>query len=42
VSSVMSQMEIVDFSLSEPDLASIVRQIYNGALNETAEARVQP
>jgi hypothetical protein len=30
----MSQLEIVDFSIAEPDLASIVRQIYNGALNE--------
>jgi viologen exporter family transport system ATP-binding protein len=34
--SVMSQMEVVDFSLSEPDLASIIRQIYNGALDEVA------
>ena len=28
----MDQVEVVDFSLSEPDLASIVKQIYNGAL----------
>jgi viologen exporter family transport system ATP-binding protein len=28
----MNQIEIRDFSLSEPDLASIVKQIYNGAL----------
>ena len=42
VSNVMSQMEIVDFSLAEPDLASIVRQIYNGALNEVSEARIKP
>lgn len=33
-SSLMSQLEIQDFSLSEPDLSSIVKQIYNGALNE--------
>lgn len=30
--SLMGQVEVVDFSLSEPDLASIVRQIYGGAL----------
>ena len=30
---VMRQVEIVDFSLAEPDLASVVKQIYNGALN---------
>jgi ABC-2 type transport system ATP-binding protein len=30
--SVMDQVEVVDFSISEPDLASIVRQIYAGAL----------
>ena len=36
-SSLMGQLEIVDFSLSEPDLASIVRQIYNGALNEVEQ-----
>jgi len=28
----MNQIEVRDFSLSEPDLASIVKQIYNGAL----------
>jgi ABC-2 type transport system ATP-binding protein len=32
-SSVMEQIEVCDFSLSEPDLASIVKQIYNGALD---------
>lgn len=32
----MKQIEVCDFSLSEPDLASIVKQIYNGAL-ETNE-----
>jgi ABC-2 type transport system ATP-binding protein len=35
-SSIMSQVEVADFSLSEPDLASIIRQIYNGALEEVA------
>lgn len=33
-SSLMSQVEINDFSLSEPDLSSVVKQIYNGALQE--------
>lgn len=32
--SVMSQIDVRDFSLAEPDLASIVKQIYNGALQE--------
>lgn len=31
-SSVMNQIEVSDFSLSEPDLGDIVKQIYNGAL----------
>ena len=30
----MNQLEVLDFSLSEPDLASIIKQIYNGALHE--------
>jgi ABC-2 type transport system ATP-binding protein len=30
----MNQLEVKDFSLSEPDLASIIKQIYNGALSE--------
>lgn len=30
----MNQIEVRDFSLSEPDLASIIKQIYNGALAE--------
>ncbi len=30
----MNQVEVRDFSLSEPDLASIVKQIYNGALEQ--------
>jgi ABC-2 type transport system ATP-binding protein len=36
-SMVMNQIEVRDFSLSEPELSDIVRQIYNGALQ--AEAR---
>jgi ABC-2 type transport system ATP-binding protein len=36
--SLMSQIEVRDFSLSEPDLASIVKQIYNGALTEAQAA----
>ena len=34
----MDQLEVVDFSLAEPDLASVVKQIYGGALRETAAA----
>ena len=30
---VMNQIEVSDFSLSEPDLGDIVKQIYNGALD---------
>lgn len=30
---VMEQVDVADFSLTEPDLASIIKQIYNGALN---------
>jgi len=37
-SGVMNQIEVVDFSLAEPDLASIVRQIYQGGLR-VAEGR---
>jgi ABC-2 type transport system ATP-binding protein len=33
---VMNQVEVRDFSLSEPELADIVRQIYNGALEREA------
>jgi ABC-2 type transport system ATP-binding protein len=36
-SSVMNQIEVSDFSLSEPDLAGIVKQIYNGALERQAQ-----
>jgi ABC-2 type transport system ATP-binding protein len=35
-SAVMNQIEVTDFSLSEPDLGNIVRQIYNGALEREA------
>jgi ABC-2 type transport system ATP-binding protein len=34
----MNQIEVKDFSLSEPDLASIIKQIYNGALREDQAA----
>jgi ABC-2 type transport system ATP-binding protein len=34
----MNQLEVRDFSLSEPDLASIIKQIYNGALSEEQAA----
>ena len=30
---VMNQIEVLDFSLAEPDLSMIVKQIYRGALN---------
>ena len=30
----MNQLEVADFSLAEPDLTSIVKQIYGGALRE--------
>ena len=35
----MNQIEVVDFSLAEPDLSSIVKQIYNGALSGTGLPR---
>ncbi len=31
---IMSQIEVKDFSLAEPDLASIIKQIYGGALKQ--------
>jgi len=37
-SAVMNQLEVVDFSLAEPDLASVVKQIYGGALRQGAPA----
>ncbi len=32
--SLMNQLEVKDFSLSEPDLPAIIKQIYNGALRQ--------
>ena len=34
----MNQVEVLDFSLAEPDLSSIIKQIYAGALREKAPA----
>jgi len=34
----MTQLDVVDFSLAEPDLAHVVKQIYQGALGQEAEA----
>ena len=34
--SLMRQIEVADFSLAEPDLASVVQQIYSGALRGAA------
>ncbi len=31
---IMNQVEVLDFSLSEPGLSSIIKQIYNGALRD--------
>ena len=39
---IMDQIEVVDFSLAEPDLASIVKQIYNGALQDEAAQESVP
>ena len=36
--SLMNQIEVRDFSLSEPDLSSIIKQIYSGALDEEIAA----
>jgi ABC-2 type transport system ATP-binding protein len=36
---VMSQVDVRDFSLSEPGLAMIIKQIYQGALNKPEEDR---
>ena len=30
----MNQIEVLDFSLAEPDLSMIVKQIYRGALKK--------
>ena len=37
---IMNQIEVKDFSLAEPDLASIIKQIYSGALK--AEVKEAP
>jgi viologen exporter family transport system ATP-binding protein len=37
-SAVMNQLEVVDFSLAEPDLGSVVKQIYGGALGQPTAA----
>ena len=34
--SVMSQIEVIDLTLKEPDLSMVVKQIYQGGLKETA------
>ncbi len=34
--SIMSQIEVIDLSLKEPDLSMVVKQIYQGGLKETA------
>ncbi len=33
----MAQVEVLDFTISEPDLSGIVRQIYAGGLVEQPE-----
>ncbi len=33
---IMNQIEVLDFSLAEPDLSMVVKQIYQGALHEAA------
>ncbi|MBX3086422.1 MAG: ATP-binding cassette domain-containing protein [Anaerolineae bacterium] len=38
---IMNQIEVVDFSLTEPDLSSIVKQIYQGALKDAAHPEPQ-
>jgi ABC-2 type transport system ATP-binding protein len=35
--SLMGQVEVADFSISEPDLSGIVKQIYAGGLAEQPE-----
>ena len=36
VKAVMDQIEVVDFTMQEPDLTGIVREIYGGALQPEA------
>ncbi len=31
---VMRELEVTDFTLTEPDLSSIIKQIYQGALSQ--------
>lgn len=40
--SVMAQVEVADFAISEPDLAVIVRQIYAGGLASPVDAPPRP
>jgi ABC-2 type transport system ATP-binding protein len=42
VGGLMSQFEVVDFALAEPDLASIIKQIYGGALEQGEHAHTTP
>ncbi|GIV96264.1 MAG: hypothetical protein KatS3mg057_0921 [Herpetosiphonaceae bacterium] len=40
---VLNQLEVADFTITEPDLESIIKQIYNGALEvRTLGAEVLP
>jgi ABC-2 type transport system ATP-binding protein len=38
--SVMSQIEVIDLSLKEPDLSLVVKQIYRGGLKEDGTNRI--
>lgn len=38
--SVMNQIEVQDFSLTEPDLSMVIKQIYQGALSQEKETAV--
>ena len=38
---IMNQIEVLDFSLAEPDLSMIVKQIYRGALAQQAEHTIK-
>ena len=33
----LDQLEFLDFALAEPDLASVIKQIYNGALSPSPD-----
>lgn len=41
VSALMNQIEVNDFTLAEPNLALVIRHIYNGELTEQAEGMRQ-